>query len=331
MKPRRTPTAGPTSRAAARGTLEDVSSTTPFRFGLQVPRTDSRAALLAVGRRAEELGFDTVVVADHVVEGLLAPLAALAALAGATTRVRLGTLVLNNDWRHPALLAREAATLDLLSEGRLELGVGAGHAAPEYAEVGLPFDPPAARVARLEESVGILRRLFDGETVSVDGASYHLAEHRLFPVRRPRLLVGGNGDRVLRLAAREADIVGFTGLGRTRADGQTHDVAWDEASVDAKVAIVRDAAGPRLPALELNALVQQILITDDRDEAIAPMASFTGVEPATLLASPYVLVGSVPQIVEQLHRSRARWGFSYFVTRDADATAPVIERLRRGS
>ena len=224
-----------------------MSSTTPFRFGLQVPRTDSRAALLAVGRRAEELGFDTVVVADHVVEGLLAPLAALAALAGATTRVRLGTLVLNNDWRHPALLAREAATLDLLSEGRLELGVGAGHAAPEYAEVGLPFDPPAARVARLEELVGILRRLFDGETVSVDGASYHLAEHRLFPVRRPRLLVGGNGDRVLRLAAREADIVGFTGLGRTRADGQTHDVAWDEASVDAKVASRAGRSRPTPP------------------------------------------------------------------------------------
>ncbi len=301
-----------------------------FRFGLQVPRVETRGELVAVGRRAEDLGFDTIVVADHLVEGLLAPVVALATLAEATTRLRLGTLVLNNDWRHPALLAREAATLDLVSEGRLELGLGAGHAAPEYAEVGVPFDPPAARVARLEEAVAVLRRLFDGDAVTFEGEAYRLAAHQLFPVRRPRLLVGGNGDRVLQLAAREADIVGFTGLGRTRADGQTHDVAWDDASIDRKVAVVRAAAGPRLPALELNALVQHLAITDDREGAVAPLAALTGADPAVLLSSPYILVGSVTEIVEQLHRVRERWGFSYFVTRDADATAPVIEALGRG-
>lgn len=308
-----------------------MAVTRAFRFGLQVPRVESRDELVAVGHRAETLGFDTVVVADHLVDGLLAPTVALATLAEATTRVRLGTLVLNNDWRHPALLAREAATLDLVSEGRLELGLGAGHAEPEYAEVGAAFDPPATRVARLEESVEVLRRLFDGETVTYEGHAYRLAAHHLFPVRRPRLLVGGNGDRVLALAAKMADIVGFTGLGRTRADGQTHEVAWDEASIDAKVAVVRAAAGPRLPELELNALVQHIAITDDREAAVAPLASFTGVDPPVLLASPYVLVGSVDEIVEQLSRVRERWGFSYFVTRDAEATAPVIAGVgRRG-
>jgi probable F420-dependent oxidoreductase len=306
-----------------------VAATSAFRFGLQVLRVETRRELVGVGRRAEDLGFDTVVVADHLVDGLVAPVVALATLAETTTRVRLGTLVLNNDWRHPAVLAREAATLDLVSDGRLELGLGAGHAEPEYAEVGVPFDRPAARVARLEESVEVLRRLFDGDAVTLEGQAYRLAAHRLYPVRRPRLLVGGNGDRVLRLAARAADIVGFTGLGRTRGDGQTHDVAWDEASIDAKVAVVRAAAGPRLPELELNALVQHIAITDDREAAVAPLASITGVDPVVLLASPYVLVGSVTQIVEQLHRVRERWGFSYFVTRDAEATAAVIDRLGR--
>ena len=300
-----------------------------FRFGLQVPRVETRDELVTVGCRAEDLGFDTIVVADHLVDGVLAPVVALATLAEATTRLRLGTLVLNNDWRHPALLAREAATLDLVSDGRLELGLGAGHAAPEYAEVGVSFDPPAARVARLEEAVAVLRRLFDGDAVTFGGKAYRLASHQLFPVRRPRLLVGGNGDRVLRLAAREADIVGFTGLGQTRADGQTHDVAWDEASIDRKVAVVRAAAGSRLRALELNALVQHVAITDDREAAVAPLAALTRTDPAVLLASPYVLVGSATEIVEQLHRVRERWGFSYFVTRDADATAPLIEVLGR--
>jgi len=321
----------PTSSSdAGGGTLVGVAGERRFRFGLQVLGAASREAWAGAGRRAEEQGFDTVLVADHLLDGLLAPLTALTVLAEATTRAHVGTLVLNNDFRHPALLAREAATLDLLSDGRLELGLGAGHAAPEYAEVGLPFDPPAVRVARLEESVRILRRLFDGATVTVDGRHYRLTDHHLFPVRRPRLLVGGNGDRVLRLAATEADIVGFTGLGRTRPDGQRHDVEWDEASVDAKVAVVRAAAGPRLPELELNVLVQHIAVTDDREQAVAPIAAFTGVDPAVLLASPYLLVGSVSQIVEQLHHARERWGFTYYVTRDADATAPVIDRLRTG-
>ena len=123
--------------------------------------------------------------------------------------------------------------------------------------------------------------------------------------------------------------MGFTGLGRTRADGQTHDVAWDEASIDHKVGVVRAAAGPRLPALELNALVQHVAITDDRAAAVAPLAALTRTDPAVLAATPYVLVGSVTEIVEHLHGVRERWGFSYFVTRDADATAPLIEALAR--
>ena len=300
----------------------------PFRFGLQLTDASGPEAWTARARQAEDLGFDVIVVPDHIVEGAPAPLAALGFLAAATDRIRVGTMVLNNDFRHPALLAREAAMLDQLSNGRLELGVGAGHAAPEYREVGLPFDPAPVRVERLEAAVAILRRLFDGETVTVDGPHYRLHEYRLWPARCPTLLVGGNGDRVLRLAATAADVVGFTGLGRTRPDGRRHEPQWVADQIDAKADLVRAAAGARLPGLELSALVQHVAITADREAAVEPISAWTGTDPATLLAAPYLLVGTAHQIVEQLHEARARWGFSYFVTRDAEATAPIIEALR---
>jgi probable F420-dependent oxidoreductase len=303
----------------------------PFRFGLQVAGAPSRRAWQGEARHAEELGFDTVVVPDHVADGLLSPMSALATMADATERLKVGTLVLNNDFRHPALLAREAATIDLLTEGRLELGLGAGHAAPEYTEIGVGFDPPAVRVARLEEAARLLRSLFDGEEVTCDGEHYHLVAHQLFPVRRPRFLIGGNGDRVLKVAASQADIVGFTGLGPTRPDGNRHVTEWEPRQIDRKVAIVRAAASGRLATLdeiELNALVQHVEITTDRRTSAERIAARLGTDPEVILGAPYMLIGTVEEIVEQLHRARDRWGFSYFVTRDADATAPIIEALR---
>ncbi len=303
----------------------------PFRFGLQVAGAPSRREGDEQARRAEVLGFDAILIADHVVDGLLSPLVALASMAAATTRIHLGTFVCNSDFHHPALLARDAATLDLCSDGRFELGIGAGHAAPEYAEIGFPFDVARVRVERLAESVEILRRLFDGESVTFTGAHYSLHGHALFPCRRPALLVGGNGDRVLRTAAAHADIVGFTGLGRTLPDGQRHVTEFAPEQVDAKVALVRAAAtaAGRLDPIECNALVQHIAITDDRAAVAATLATRLSVDPALLLATPYLLFGTVEEIVEQLFRARERWGFTYFVTRDADATAPVIDALRR--
>ena len=300
----------------------------PFRFGLQVGSAPGPDAWAARARRAEDLGFDAIVVPDHIVEGAPAPLAALGFLAAATDRIRVGTMVLNNDFRHPALLAREAAMVDLLSDGRLELGLGAGHAAPEYHELGLRFDPARVRVERLEASVAILRRLFDGETVSVEGPHYRLHEHRLSPARRPTLLVGGNGDRVLRLAATAADIVGFSGLGRTRPDGQRHETQWALDQIDAKVALVRAAAASRVDDLEFSVLVQHVAITSDREGTVEPIGRLTGADPTVLLTAPFLLIGTPGEIVEQLHEARARWGFSYVVTRDAEATAPIIAALR---
>jgi probable F420-dependent oxidoreductase len=300
----------------------------PFRFGLQVFNATSRSEWQDQARQAEDLGLDTILVPDHVLTGVFAPIVALDAMASVTSRLRVGTFVLNNDFRHPALVARDAATLDLLTDGRFELGIGAGHAAPEYAELGLDFDHAARRVDRLEESVQILRRLFDGQSVTVDGEHYQLRDHQLFPQRRPALLVGGNGTRVLELAAREADIVGFTGLGRTRADGQHHDVEWRVDQIDAKVRRVRVEAGERFDSLELNALVQQIEITDDRSSVIEATAHRVGADVDVMLAAPYMLIGTVDEVVEQIHDARTRWGLSYFVTRAIEPTAQIIAALR---
>lgn len=299
----------------------------PFRFGLQVAQAESRRAWKEQARRAEDVGFDTVVIGDHI-EQALSPMVALATMAEATEKLRVGTLTLNNDFRHPALLAREAATIDLLTDGRLELGLGAGHSAPEYAEIGLGFDRAGVRVARLEESARLLRRLFDGDEVTFDGAYYHVVAHRLSPLRRLRFLIGGNGDRVLQLAASVADIVGFTGLGRTLPDGQNHAIEWETQQIDAKVALVRAAAGNRFDELELNALVQYVEITDDRRTGAQRVANRLEIDTEVLLGSPYMLIGTVAEIVEQLHRARERWGFSYFVTRDAEQTGPIIAALR---
>jgi probable F420-dependent oxidoreductase len=298
-----------------------------FRFGLTVGGAPTRQELQDLARDAEARGIDAVVVPDHLVDGLMSPFVAMTSMAEATTTLRVGTLVLNNDFRHPALLAREAATLDLVSEGRVELGIGAGHSAPEYDEIGMRFDRASVRVERLEESVAILRRLFDGETVTTTSAHYQLREHLLFPARRPALLVGGNGDRVLRLAGTYADIVGFAGLGRTRPDGYTHDAQWADEQIDAKVAIVRDAATGRAEVPVFNALVQHIEITNDRRSVAERIAAVVKNPVDTMLTAPYMLIGTIEEIVEQLHRARERWGFSYFVTRDLEPTAQVIQAL----
>ena len=241
-----------------------MPSPRPFRFSLQVPRAASRREWVDLARRAEDTGFDMLVTADHL--GGLAPLVPLAAAAEATERLRIGTMVLNNDFYNPSLLARDVATLDLLSEGRMELGLGAGHARPEYERAGLVFDPPARRVDRLEEAVGVLRRLFDGEPVTHHGEHYDLTAETLVPrpvqARLP-LLVGGGGDRVLGIGARLADAVGFTGLGKTLEDGQHHEPAgFAPARVDEQVAHVRAVAGERLESVELQVLVQAVVITE---------------------------------------------------------------------
>jgi probable F420-dependent oxidoreductase len=306
---------------------------TVFRFGLQLPTAESRSALVERARRAEDLGFDVVQTPDHLDE-VLPPLVTLATVAEATTSLRVGTLVLNNDLRHPVVLAREAAAVDLLSDGRLELGLGAGHSEPEYRSAGLRFDRAGIRIDRLGESLALLDGLLRGDEVTRTGAHYAVAGARVFPrpVQHPRppLLVGGGGRRLLALAARTADVVGLTGTGPTRADGRNHVPShWAPGAVDAQVAHVRaEAAAAGRPLRELHALVQVATVTDDRRatlEAIhrhLPELSLEDLE-----GTPYLLVGSVDAIVEQLQRARERWGICYVTVRDEEAMAPVVARL----
>jgi len=306
----------------------------PFRFGVNVRTAASQAEWADKARKVEALGYAVLLVPDHLAE-LLAPFPALAAAAAATTRLRVGTAVLNNDFRHPALLAREAATLDVLSDGRLELGLGAGHMQAEYEQAGLAFDPGATRVERLGEAVVILKRLLEGESVTFAGRHYRVTGHSIHPrpVQRPRppVFIGGNAPRLLALAAREADIVGLTGIA-FRHGGKEPDVSdFRAAVVDERVRLVRETAADRFDRLELTALVQRVVVTDDRRKAAEELATgrWARLTPDEILASPYALVGTADQMVDDLRVRRERWGISYVMTHEPfmDALAPVVARL----
>ena len=304
----------------------------PFRFGVNVRTAGSGADWADKARKVEALGYSVLCVPDHLAE-LLAPMPALAAAAAATKHLRVGTAVLNNDFRHPVLLAREAATLDVLSDGRLELGLGAGHMQSEYEQAGLTFDPGATRVERLAEAVVIVKRLLEGEPVTFGGRHYRVTGHTIHPrpIQRPRppVFIGGNAPRLLTVAAREADIVGLTGI-TFRRGGKEPDVSDFRASVvDERVRLVRETAGDR--SLELNALVQRVIGTDDRRKAAKELAvgRWAQLTPEEILESPYVLVGTVDRIVEDLQARRERWGISYITTHEPfmDALAPIVARL----
>jgi probable F420-dependent oxidoreductase len=305
----------------------------PFRFGVNAWGAQSRAEWTDRARRAEDLGYSVLTVPDHLA-GFFAPIPALMSAAAATSRLRVGTNVLNNDFRHPVLVAREAATADVLTDGRLQLGLGAGHVQAEYDQAGLRFDAGGVRVERLAEAVTIVKGLLQGQEVTFAGRHYRVAAHRIhpLPVQRPHppLLIGGNGPRLLALAAREADIVGLSGITFRRGGVERDLSGWRTAGVDQRVRLVRQAAGDRCAALELSALVQAVVVTDDRRQAAGDLARrWPQLTPAEILESPYVLVGTIDQQVEDLQARRERWGISYPVVfeRDMDALAPVVARL----
>ena len=291
----------------------------PVRFGFQLSGEHATDPI-AAARRAEELGFDVVLVSDHVGPGL-APMTTLAAIATATERIRLGTFVLNNDMRNPVQLAWEAVSLDRLSGGRFELGLGAGHTPQEYAATGIPMDPAAARKARLVESLRVLRPLLT-RADDADGAG---TVGRPVQDRVP-LLVGGNGARLLGAAGELADIIGLQGLGRTLEDGHRHEVKWTASHLDEQIAQVRAGAGDRFADLELNALVQVFSVTDDREARLREITDpwpTLAIEDASVI--PYLMVGSIDEIVGHVHACRERWGITYFVVRALDEFAPILD------
>jgi probable F420-dependent oxidoreductase len=304
--------------------------THPFRFGIQLSRADDGPAWAAMARKAEDLGYSSLLVPDHFGDQL-APVPALMAAAAATTELRVGALVWDNDYKHPVVLAKEAATIDLLSGGRLEVGIGAGWMRSDYEQSGIPYDPPGVRISRMEEALTILKGLLAGETVTFTGDHYQVEglEGTPKPARRPPIIIGGGGRRVLSIAGREADIVG---INVNLAAGEVGPDAGPNATAEAtaeKVGWIRDAAGERFDDIELNVLVFFAAVTDDREKLADAMAGGFNIRPDQVLQVPHALVGSVEEICEDLERRRADHGISYITfNEDAfDAMAPVVARL----
>ena len=303
----------------------------PFRFGVTAPSPAAGTDWVERVRRVEQLGYAILVVPDHFRDHL-APVPALTAAALATTRLRVGSLVFSNDFRHPAVLARDAATIDVLSGGRFELGLGAGWLREEYDQAGISFDAPGTRIERLEEAVTIIKGLLAGERVTFAGRHYAITdlEGRPAPVQRPHppLAIGGGGRRTLGLAAREASIVGL--VPRARRDGGGLDLAdLSDAATREKLDWIRSAAGDRFDSLELNALIQAVAVTEQRATAADQLAARFKVALGIVIETPYVALGTVAEICETLRERRARYGISYFTVfeRDMEAFAPVVERL----
>ncbi len=311
----------------------------PFRFGLLGESVRSAADLLDTARRAETAGYATFLMRDHFIEEpfghQLAPVAALATAAAVTKTLRAGSLVICNDYRHPAVVAKEAATLDLLSGGRFELGLGAGFSQPEYEAAGIPYDPPGVRVDRLAEALQVIKGLFGPVPFSFSGRFYSVSKLDLFPkpVQRPHppILVGAGGKRMLSIAAREADIIGIqtaaVGTGRRVPDPS----GLLPEAVAAKIAWIRQEAGSRFNDIELS-IVSSVVIAANRREAAERLArerEWVGVSADRVLEMPSIFIGSVDQIVSEMQARRERYGISYYVVSDKgmEAVAPIVARL----
>ncbi|MDO8506428.1 MAG: TIGR03621 family F420-dependent LLM class oxidoreductase [Candidatus Limnocylindria bacterium] len=303
----------------------------PIRFATQTGGAPSAEEWLARAKRIEALGYDTLAMPDHMVGGAWAAMPALAALAQVTTKLRLGTLVMDNDFRNPVVFAREVAVLDVLSGGRFELGIGAGWSERDYQGTGIPFDRGRVRVARLAEAVTLMKRLFTEEQVDFAGTYYTVtkAECRPKTVQQPHppLLIAGGGDEILALAGREADIVaivpaGITGRGQLARDAVTLETLTRQAEV------VRSAAGARADKIEFSMFLDCVL-TDDREKTIAEMAQKAKADPELIRASAYRGIGTREQIGSHIRKVRDAVGVTYFCLRgpDVEKLGPVVAGL----
>jgi probable F420-dependent oxidoreductase len=301
-----------------------------FRFGLQVQNAASGMAWRDLARRTEALGFSTLFLPDHFGDAW-SPTVPLTVALEATATLRVGALVYDNDYRHPLVLARDVAAMDLLSEGRVEFGLGAGWMTTDYDESGIPLDSPSVRIARMDEALTVMQRLWSEESVSFDGAHYHLANARCLPRPHtpggPPIIVGGGGKKVLTSAARHAQIIGVN-------PELTSGVAGADAAKTAvasryleRIDWIKHAAGDRFAQIELQLLCQVEMVTPDRDAVFEGMAPVFGLSPEDAKTVPIVLAGTVDQVCDDLIARREQFGFSYIVVHDIEAMAPVVARL----
>ena len=308
----------------------------PFRFLADVREIVSGPELAARARRAEQMGYHSLVLPDHLI-GQLSPVVAMATVAAATSTLRISAFVMNNDLRHPAVLAQDLASIDVLSGGRVDIAIGAGWNKPEYDAIGIAFDPTPVRQARLAESIAVLKGLFTGTPFSFVGEHYTITDYAAapVPVQRPHppFFIGGGGRRTLTLAGREADIVGLAP--RILAGSRVDAASLTLAAAREKIDWVRDAAGDRFESLEFNVYPSTwpVTVTDDlRGEArrvIDKLRSQTGVELTEdeVIDSPHLFIGSVDRLVEKFLQLREELGISSIMLGEIDELTPVLERL----
>jgi probable F420-dependent oxidoreductase len=309
-----------------------MASTRPFRFGVQSFTASSRTEWVDLARRAESLGYSTMTMPDHF-DNQLAPVPALMSVADATTTLRIGALVWDNDYKHPVVLAKELATMDLLSDGRLEIGLGAGWMISDYAASGIPYDRAGVRVDRFVEGLHIVRECMTGQPFSVTGTHYTIDNFTGTPVPTqrpcPPILIGGGGQRVLTIAAQQADIVGINATMHAGVVGPEAIASMTAEAVDAKVAIARNAAADRLDDIEWNIRAFMVNVTDQRIAAMEGIAGAVGVDVSMIEQTPFALIGTPAQIVDDLLARREKWGFSYVIVGagDVEPFAPVVAEL----
>lgn len=306
-----------------------------IRFGLTSYGLSSAQGWKSKVERVEQLGYSTILVPDHFMEQT-ATIPALAMAAAYTDHLRVGSIVCNHDFRHPILLAKEAATIDALSGGRMELGLGAGWLKAEYQAVGLPFDPPAERVSRFEESIQVIKAFFREDSISYDGDYFHIQggqglDKNPQAVQKPHppILIGAGGRKMLSIAAREADIIGLAI--KVQPDGSGPDPNDITVTLAQKIDWVRAEAGDRFDDIEFNIQTWGVVITDDREKAAGQLTAQFPLPPAMLLNLPYLLIGTVQEIIGQIEKYREQLGISYFCIFEQymEAFAPVVDHFSK--
>jgi probable F420-dependent oxidoreductase len=304
----------------------------PIKISLQAEPRDI-GSWLSLARRLEAAGFEALLVGDHPGSGA-SPWPALGAAAAATTTLKLGTYVIQAGVRDPIQVAGDAATLDILAPGRVLLGLGAGHTFGEWETRGAQRPSPADRAGRLEEFVDTVAQLLDGQAVTINGRYIQMVDARLdgLPTGRVQLVVGGGHPRVLRVAAARAQVVALSGLGRTHPDGHRHDARWSGAELHHQLGIIGNATAGRAEVPEVEALVQVVTVTDDRDQTLAELATqFSAVPVQDAGSTPYLLIGTITEMVDQLRRQAEDFGITRYVVREPalDSATQILALLNR--
>lgn len=305
-----------------------------FRFGVQVSKASTATDWAELARRVEGAGYDVLTMPDHFTDQL-APMPALMAAASATTTLRVGALVFDNDYKHPVVMAKELATMDVLSNGRTEIGLGAGWMISDYEEAGIQYDSPKVRIDRFIEGLAIIKGVMQDGPFSFSGDHYTITNYEGHPkpVQRPvpPILIGGGGKRVLSFAAREADIIGINGTLTAGVVGPEALSTMTAESVDEKVNIVADVAtsAGRLNDIEMNIRTFFVKVTDDRNKTVDGISQMFGVSRDMIDSSPFALIGSVESCIEQLLERREKWGFSYTIVgaENIDECSPIVAAL----